>query len=78
MSKFKAFLNKDPMSAGGLSLILVLYVMFIIMSDIITSNWLGAQDVINTASLIVSLIAFSITMVDVIRTKNQAKRRIIE
>lgn len=74
VSKLTAFLNKDPISAGVLALLLALYVMFIILSDIIASNWSGEQDVINIVGLIVSFIIFTIIMVDIIRTKNQTKR----
>lgn len=74
VSKLTAFLNKDPISAGVLASLLVLYVMFIILSDIIASNWSGEQDVINIVGFIVSFIIFTIIMVDIIRTKNQTKR----
>lgn len=74
VSKLTAFLNKDPISTGVLALILVPYVMFIILSDIIASNWSGEQDVINIVGFIVSFIIFTIIMVDIIRTKNQTKR----
>lgn len=74
VSKLTAFLNKDPISAGVLASLLVLYVMFIILSDIIASNWSGEQDVINIVGSIVSFIIFTIIMVDIIRTKNQTKR----
>lgn len=74
VSKLTAFLNKDPISAGVLALLLALYVMFIILSDIVASNWSGQQDVINIVGFIVSFIIFTIIMVDIIRTKNQTKR----
>lgn len=73
-SKLKAFLNKKPLSTGMLALILILYIMFAILSDVVASNWAGEQGSINAVSLVAVLIFFTVIVVDIIRTINEKKR----